>query len=167
METPTKNYCCDGEEGEDETKLQELLSQLKELSPDTAEKLINKVSISLKEDAYGDLVKRLSKNAEASVTITLTATKKKLEEMLKAKRRMGEQLDEDAAAELIYEKEEIAVLGAVDEFLYHYKEDLLNNASQMSSKRQEKKREREQAALEKKKERRSQNKAAKTAEDAQ
>lgn len=151
METPTREVRAT--QNEDDEKVKQLLMQLRDLSPDTAERLISTVATTIKEDAYDDLVRKLSSVAEENVAIKLVPAKKKIEELLKTKKKMGDAIDEEAAAQQVYEIEEIAVLSAVDELLSSYKEDLLISAYEMSSKRLQKKREREQAAMERKRER--------------
>lgn len=152
METPVR--ASDNNDGEDE-RVKDLLGQLRQLSPDAAEKLISKVASTIKEDAYDELIRKLSTAAEETVSIKLIPAKKKIEEMLKTKKRMGATIDEECAAEKVYEVEEIAVLSEVDEMLCAYRADLMTNASDMKSKRLQKKREREEAAIERKRERES------------
>lgn len=153
METPT--HATSSSNNVEDERVKDLLMQLRELSPDAAEKLISKVATTINEDAYDELVRKLSMAAEETVSIKLIPAKKKIEEMLKTKKRMGATIDEDCAAEKVYELEEVAVLSAVDELLCSYRADLMLNASDMKSKRLQKKREREEAAIERKRERES------------
>jgi hypothetical protein len=137
----------------EEERLQQLLQQVKQLSPDLAQKFVSKAVETVKEDALIELVNKLKESAEKTVAITLAVTKKKIIDLRKAKKRNGEEIDEIKAADLVYEYEERAIYGVVEEFLVGYQEDLQEQAALMKSARLEKKREREQLAMERKRER--------------
>ncbi len=138
---------------EEEEKLRELLQQVKELSPDLAQKFVSKATECVKEDAFVELINTLKEAAQKTVVMSLGVTKKKIEEVRKAKKRNGEDIDEVSAANLVYTYEERGVYDVVEEFLVTYQEELQDQAEEMKSKRLEKKRERDQLVLQRKRER--------------
>jgi len=143
----------DNEDDDNNERVNELLVELRELSPDQAVKVLAEVTTSLKKEAHDDLVDRLKETASSSVRVNLVATKKKIDEMMKAKRRIGELISEEDAAELVFDAEEEGIQSRVRDLLELYHDDLFDTAMSMIEKKEVKKRERTKASRERKNQR--------------